>query len=184
RRHRETRPDAQSICARRHGDPDGNQGCLRSQMAAQPGQGVSTCRQRALSRTGGTTVMNLPEPAAAATINPQREAELSEVVAQCHASARALEIAGGGTRTRRAASPAATPLTTSGIAGVVAYEPGELTLIARAGTPVDQIEQLLAAEGQALAFEPMDHRVLLGSSGTPTLGGVVAANGSGPRRLQ
>lgn len=131
--------------------------------------------------------MNMPEPSAAAasaTINPQSEAELSEVVAQCHASARALEIAGGGTRTRRAASPAATPLTTSGIAGVVAYEPGELTLIARAGTPVDQIEQLLAAEGQALAFEPMDHRVLLGSNGTPTLGGVVAANVSGPRRLQ
>lgn len=133
--------------------------------------------------------MAMPESACAsaptpATLAPQTEAELSAQVAQCHASARALEIAGGGTRTRRAAVPAATQLTTSAISGVVAYEPGELTLIARAGTPLDQIEQLLAAQGQALAFEPMDHRVLLGSNGTPTLGGMVAANVSGPRRLQ
>ena len=60
---------------------------------------------------------------------------------------------------------------------------GLLTLVAQAGTPVSEIETTLAAEGQRLAFEPMDHRALMGRSGTPTIGGAFAANVSGPRRL-
>ncbi|NIR60409.1 MAG: glycolate oxidase subunit GlcE, partial [Gammaproteobacteria bacterium] len=60
--------------------------------------------------------------------------------------------------------------------------PGALTLVARAGTPLAEIEDALAAEGQRLAFEPMDHRAIYGTNGAPTIGGVVAANVSGPRR--
>jgi len=129
----------------------------------------------------------IPKPGSAAgprTISPQSEAELSAFVAECHASARSLHVSGGGTRMCLAAPLAETRLTTRKLDGIVAYEPGELTLIARAGTPLDEVERILAAEGQALAFEPMDHRVLLGSDGTPTLGGMVAANVSGPRRLR
>lgn len=132
-------------------------------------------------------LMGVQKPGSAAqseTISPKSEAELSSFVAECHATARSLHIVGGGTRTRLSAPLAETQLTTRSLDGVVAYEPGELTLIARAGASVDEIERMLAAEGQALAFEPMDHRVLLGSNGTPTLGGMVAANVSGPRRLQ
>ena len=47
-----------------------------------------------------------------------------------------------------------------------------------------EIDAALTAEGQMLAFEPMDHRALLGSEGAPTIGGVVAVASSGPRRLQ
>ncbi len=75
-------------------------------------------------------------------------------------------------------------LTTCGLSGVELYEPGALTMVARPGTPVAEIEALLAENGQRLAFEPMDHRGLLGTDGEPTIGGVFAANVSGPRRIQ
>ncbi len=64
------------------------------------------------------------------------------------------------------------------------YEPGALTIVAKAGTPLAEIEAALAADNQRLPFEPMDHRTLLGTAGVPTIGGVVAADVSGPRRIQ
>jgi glycolate oxidase FAD binding subunit len=57
-------------------------------------------------------------------------------------------------------------------------------LVVRAGTPLADVEAALRAEGQILPFEPWDARALTGSNGTPTGGGMVAANASGPRRLQ
>ncbi|WP_306047385.1 FAD-binding protein, partial [Nioella sp. MMSF_3534] len=64
------------------------------------------------------------------------------------------------------------------------YEPGALTIVAKAGTPLAEVEAALAAENQRLPFEPMDMRGVLGTTGEPTIGGVVAANVSGPRRIQ
>ena len=114
-------------------------------------------------------------------VSPGTEVELAEFIADCAARGSGLRIMGGGTRTPPGAGTQT--LTVRDLDGIVTYEPGELTLIARAGTPVDLIETMLAAEGQSLAFEPMDHRSLLGTEGTPTIGGVVAANVSGPRRI-
>ncbi|WP_170418395.1 FAD-binding protein [Ruegeria atlantica] len=111
-------------------------------------------------------------------MKPKTEAELAEMVAGLNEPMR---IAGGGTRGVMAPDIA---IETSGLTGIALYEPGALTLVAKAGTPVAEIEAVLDAEGQQLAFEPMDHRGLLGTSGTPTIGGVVAANVSGPRRVQ
>src|SRR6056297_1107157 len=110
---------------------------------------------------------------------PKDAADLAELVAGLGAPVR---IRGGGTRAvgRSAASDV---LDLSAISGIVDYEPGALTLIAKAGTPVSEIEALLAGENQRLAFEPMDHRTLLGTTGAPTIGGVFAANVSGPRRI-
>ncbi|MDO5527913.1 MAG: FAD-binding protein [Paracoccus sp. (in: a-proteobacteria)] len=115
----------------------------------------------------------------AEVIAPHTEAELARVLREHHAAARPVRISGGGTRVPLAGG--ADLLTTRHISGIVTYSPGELTLVAKAGTPMDEIEAALKAEGQALAFEPMDHRTVLGSAGTPTIGGVVAANVSGPR---
>ncbi len=111
---------------------------------------------------------------------PQTEAELSEVIAS---ASHPLRIIGGGTRSVMPFGGIET-LSTRGLSGISLYEPGSLTLVAGAGTPIDQIETALAAEGQRLPFEPMDHRGLLGTSGMPTIGGVFAANISGPRRIQ
>ncbi|MDJ0823972.1 MAG: FAD-binding protein [Rhodobacter sp.] len=111
---------------------------------------------------------------------PNDETDLAEAVA---GAAGPLRVVGGGTR------PIGKPvagevLSVAGLSGISLYEPGALTLVARAGTPVAEVEAALAAEGQRLAFEPMEHRGLLGTSGEPTIGGVVAANVSGPRRVQ
>ncbi|CAD7026428.1 FAD/FMN-containing dehydrogenase [Pseudorhizobium halotolerans] len=114
---------------------------------------------------------------------PVSEAELAALVADSFRQKRKLHICGGGTQSR-ASVAADSVLTTREIGGIVAYEPGALTLIVRTGASVGEIERLLATEGQSLAFEPMDYRVLLATDGTPTIGGMVGANLSGPRRIQ
>lgn len=113
-------------------------------------------------------------------LNPKDETELAEAIA---GAGGPLTVRGGGTRPI-GLSVEGEVLSVAGISGVTLYEPGALTLVARAGTPVAEIEATLYAENQMLAFEPMDHRGILGTTGEPTIGGVVAANVSGPRRVQ
>ncbi len=113
-------------------------------------------------------------------MTPTTEQDLAEAIAS---STGPLTIRGGGTRP--IGKPfEGTPLNTSGLEGITLYEPGSLTLVVKSGTPVSEVEKTLASEGQRLAFEPMDHRVLLGTTGEPTMGGIAAANVSGPRRIQ
>ena len=111
-------------------------------------------------------------------MTPGNEAELAEAIA---GASGPLAVQGGGTG---GISVPGEVLSTSALTGVELYEPGALTLVARAGTPVAEVEALLASEGQRLAFEPWDARGLLGTGGAPTIGGVFAANASGPRRVQ
>ncbi len=113
-------------------------------------------------------------------LQPGSESDLAEVI---RGTKGPLRVRGGGTR------PVGKPVTgealsVAGLSGIDLYEPGALTIVVKAGTPLAEVEQALAAEGQRLPFEPMDHRGLLGSDGAPTIGGVVAANASGPRRIQ
>jgi ferredoxin len=89
----------------------------------------------------------------AALVVPQDEAELASFVAESQVARRALRLAGGGTRMVLPMQEGATTLSTQALDGVVTYEPGELTLIARTGTPLEAIERLLASEGQVLRAE-------------------------------
>lgn len=107
------------------------------------------------------------------------EEDLAKAVA---AADDTMALCGGATRGM--AGDHGPPLSLSGLSGIVRYDPGALTVVARAGTPLEDIAAALRSEGQMLAFEPMDHRPLLGTTGTPTIGGVVAGNVSGPRRVQ
>lgn len=113
-------------------------------------------------------------------MRPQDEAELAEAV---RGATGPFVIRGGGTRGIGRASPGEV-LDTGGMAGIVLYEPGALTLVARVGTPLSEVQAVLAGERQRLAFEPPDLRGVLGRTGGSTLGGVAAANASGPRRVQ
>lgn len=112
-------------------------------------------------------------------MRPGTEAELAEAVRDARGP---VVVRGGGTRALGAC--AGDVLETGGLRGIVLHEPGALTLVAKAGTPVAEVEAALAAEGQRLAFEVPDMRRLLGRAGQSTIGGVVAANASGPRRVQ
>lgn len=113
-----------------------------------------------------------------AGMRPETEAELAEMV---RGAGGPLYLRGGGTR-GPVAPGAAVDLT--GLSGVRLYEPGALTLVAGAGTPLAEVEALLAGEGQRLPFEPPDLCALLGRSGRSTIGGVAAANASGPARVR
>ena len=77
---------------------------------------------------------------------------------------------------------AARTLSTRGLTGITLYSPQELILSARSGTPMAEIEAAVAVKGQHLIAEPPDFTGLFGA-GTQTLGGVVATNLSGPRRV-
>jgi glycolate oxidase FAD binding subunit len=112
-------------------------------------------------------------------VTPADEREAAEIV---RAANGPFDITGAGTR------PFGRPrggarLSTANLAGIVFHEPAEMTLRARAGTPISQIEAALAQHRQTLPFEPMDPRVLFGTEGEPTVGGLVATALSGPRRL-
>ena len=113
-------------------------------------------------------------------MRPANELDLAEAI---RAANGPLRIVGGGTRAIGPV-PEGEVLDTTGLSGISLYEPGALTIVAGAGTPLAEVEAELAKGGQRLPFEVPDLRGLLGRSGASTIGGVVAANASGPRRIQ
>jgi glycolate oxidase FAD binding subunit len=119
-------------------------------------------------------------------LKPHNTADVEQAVNWALAGGKALEVVGRGSKRAigRAAQWDAT-LDVSGLSGVTLYEPAELVLSARAGTPLAEIEALVAANGQMLAFEPMDYGPLLGTAPDDgTIGGALSANLSGPRRIK
>jgi glycolate oxidase FAD binding subunit len=117
---------------------------------------------------------------------PSSSEEVLAVIQGALSQEEPLEILGHGSR-RGIGRPvqAAHTLDLSALSGVTLYEPEELILSAKAGTPLAEIEKLLTENGQQLAFEPMDYGPLFGSGpGRGTIGGVLASNTSGPRRIK
>ncbi len=102
--------------------------------------------------------------------------QLREVVTSAAASHTALAIVGAGTKTFYSGTPQGKSLAINSHRGIVSYEPTELVITARAGTPLGDIESALADKGQLLGFEPP----YFGRAAT--LGGTIACGFSGPRR--
>lgn len=112
-------------------------------------------------------------------LTPTNEEQVAEIVREAKGP---LAVRGGGTRAL--AQPVGEVLSVAGLSGITLYEPGALTIVARAGTPLAEVRAALAAEGQSLPFEPPLIAGVLGREGVSTIGGVVAENASGPRRIQ
>jgi len=117
---------------------------------------------------------------------PEDTAQILDVISWGLANQKTLEIEGAGTK-RGIGHPlkVEATLNLSGLTGISLYEPEELVLTTAAGTSVAEIEAVLAEKNQELAFEPADFARLLGSAeAKSTIGGIMAANISGPRRLK
>ncbi len=116
---------------------------------------------------------------------PNDEAQAAEAISWAHGSRTPLEVVGTGSK-RALGRPlqVAHTLDLSGLSGVTMYEPNELVMSARAGTPLAEVKALLDDNRQRLAFEPADYGPLLGlAAGLGTVGGLFACNLAGPRRL-
>ncbi len=128
------------------------------------------------------------------TLKPGTVDELVQAIEWAVAGVHPLELIGGGSK-RAMGRPMQTETTLdlSGFSGINEYQPEELVMTAGAATPLAEIEAALDENNQMLAFEPADYAALLGgAAGAPpggvgtaaTLGGALACNLSGPRRIK
>lgn len=117
-----------------------------------------------------------------ATVHPKSEAELSEIVAS---ASEPFEIVGSGTK-RGLGRPvqAARTLDMSAFSDIIVYEPEELILDVGSAARLSELEAMLAARGQQFAFEPPDYSGLWSAPSPGTIGGVMACNMAGPRRIK
>ncbi|MBB3810159.1 FAD-binding protein [Pseudochelatococcus contaminans] len=116
---------------------------------------------------------------------PASEAEAADIISTARDAGVRLTITG---RASKAGighpATAGARLSSAGLSGISLYEPSEMVIAAHAGTPLSELEAHLAASGQRLTFEPPNPAALFGNDGEQTVGGIVAANWSGPRRIQ
>ncbi len=120
------------------------------------------------------------------SLRPENAEQVREAVAWAVSEEAPLEVLGLGSK-RGLGRPLQTQhtLDLSGLSGITLYEPEELILRARAGTPLAEVEAALAEKHQQLAFEPLDPGPLFGAEpGGGSLGGLLACNLAGPRRIK
>jgi glycolate oxidase FAD binding subunit len=118
-------------------------------------------------------------------LRPATEWELQRLLADASKNNLPVEVAGAGSK-RDIGRPtnSAALLTTNSLTGIRLYEPTELVMSARGGTPLARVEANLASQGQILAFEPVDLAPVIGyEPGHATIGSVFATNISGSRRI-
>ena len=117
---------------------------------------------------------------------PNTLREISDLVAEAANAKIPLEVRGRGSKYEVGRYiQSGSVVSTEHLVGISLYEPTELVMSAAAGTPLDDIRNILAEHGQQLAFEPIDLGPALGThTGQSSIGGVFATNLSGSRRIQ
>ena len=115
---------------------------------------------------------------------PADEAGVAATIRAARVAREPLLVLGAGTKIGMLRPvQAARSISTRNLVGVTLYAPKELIISARAGTPISVLEAALAEQGQHLIAEPPDLSELLGNGAAQTLGGIIATNLSGPRRI-
>ena len=112
------------------------------------------------------------------SLMPSSESDIRDLLIS---ETEGLHIAGGQSRLQATEEKV---ISTCALTGIVEYEPGALTMVAKAGTPLSIINETLQKENQQLAFEPPEYKHILNLLGHSTIGGVFATNASGSRRIQ
>ena len=117
---------------------------------------------------------------------PQNTHDIVEIVRNGISQNSSIEIIGAGTkRSWGRDTKTSVMVDLSNIAGITLYEPQELVLTANAGTPIEDIQEVLSHNNQQLAFEPTDFGPTFhGKKNFGTLGGVMSCNFAGPRRFK
>ena len=118
-------------------------------------------------------------------LTPSDETQLAAAIASARENRTALDISGGMTKEQIGRPTRATMrLSTSELSGITLYEPNEMVMSARAGTPISAIRATLAQHGQALLFEPCElAHAVGGNPARATIGAIFATNASGSRRI-
>ena len=121
----------------------------------------------------------------ASDMRPAFETDAAQMLAEASRAGVGIEIAGSGSKAV-IGRPTNTShrLSTRMMKGISLYEPSEMVMSARAGTPVAEVMGQIAKSGQMLAFEPSEYAGVLGTdAAAATIGSVFAMNASGPRRV-
>src|SRR5690606_14441867 len=155
------------------------QGGLRSAHAAQSDQGNSDAAALRRVRPHARQARRAQVRRSAALLRRDMEKQLDlfrERILDASAQGQALCIRGGGSKDWYGREPVGDVLDTRGCSGIVSYDPTELVITVCSGTPLTEVEAVLAQRNQTLAFEPPHF------GAGATVGGMVAAGLAGPRR--
>jgi glycolate oxidase FAD binding subunit len=119
------------------------------------------------------------------TLKVRDAQDVEQVVRAAIASEQPIEIVGHGSK-RQIGQPIATNalLDLSALNAVSSYEPNELIITVQAGAPLADVQSLIDSKNQQFAFEPIDTSMLLGVSGSGTIGGMIGVGLAGPRRIK
>ena len=155
--------------------------------ARNVGKVCNLCNADKVGKVGKGGNVDKGAAATMKSFTPKDLDEVQQVVREANSRETHLDLRGAGTmRHMGRVAPYDAILDVGAMSGIIDYEPEELILTVRAATPLAEVETALSSAGQMLAFEPPNMTAVLGGKGaksTGTIGGAVAANLSGPRRL-
>lgn len=115
---------------------------------------------------------------------PRDEQDACEIIREASEKGTLLSLSGQNTKAEMGRpNQTDASISSAALTGITLYEPAEMVIAAKSGTPLSEVVRTLAEKGQELPFEPMDYRPLLSTKAEPTIGSVAAMNISGPRRI-